>query len=70
MTTPNHVGCAQFLKERAAALGVDANVSDARPGMAMPTGFVEFNMRCPHGVVMWMEPTAEQRLAWIRDGVA
>jgi hypothetical protein len=68
---PNgHRQCAALLVEFAAERGCEVTASDWRPGMKMPEGFEPFNMRCPHGVLMWMEPTPEQRLAWIRDGVA
>ena len=33
-----------------------------------PTGYAELDMRCPHGVPWFMEPTAEQRLRYAQEG--
>jgi hypothetical protein len=66
----DHRECVARLKQEMAAAGFEVNVSDKRPGMRMPEGLVALDMRCPHGVSMWMEPTAEQLLAWAREGEA
>lgn len=54
--------CRRVLLEIFAAKGGDAHVTWAPPLFA--TGYEPLNMRCPHGVLWFAEPTAEQRLAW------
>jgi hypothetical protein len=62
--------CGTFLKRNMAEkYDIEVNASPWRPGMVMPAGFGDFNMRCPHGVQWHMEPTTEQRLQWAKDKV-
>lgn len=67
MSAPCEKECGAFLREAIAGLGVEANFSTLPP--LFDTGYTALDMRCPHGVLWYAEPTAEQRAAWIRDGV-
>ena len=66
MSAP-HSDCAKSLRELAASRGIEVTASDYRPGMKMPDGFDDLAMECPHGIRMWMEPTLDQRLKWIKE---
>lgn len=33
-----------------------------------PSGYEPLNMRCPHGVLWFMEPTSKQRARYAREG--
>lgn len=61
--------CGRYLKQLAAEHDTEVNASPWHDGIK-PTAFEEFGMRCPHGVKWHLEPTAEQKLKWARDGVA
>lgn len=54
--------CRRVLLDIMAARGADVHATWAPP--LFPTGYEPLNMRCPHGVPWFMEPTAEQRIKW------
>lgn len=65
---PCYAKCGSFLKRRYADdFGIDVNVSTVRP--LFPTGYEALDMRCPHDVLWYAEPTAEQRLRWAEEQV-
>lgn len=63
-----HAECAVYLRDRAAALGVEVTVSTATPLILTPYTTAPFT--CPHGTTYYIEPTSEQIAQWARDGVA
>lgn len=60
--------CGRIVREKLAALGAEATVSHLPP--LFPTDYEALNMRCPHGVLWFAEPTPEQVAEWVRDEVA
>jgi len=63
----DHSGCAQVLIDMAADLGTRIEVLTERPAAAGPHPPESFI--CPHGVTLWIRPTADQVAQWVRDGV-
>jgi len=48
--------------------GVDAHVTHVPPLVRTP--YKPLDMRCPHDVLWYVEPTSEQIAEWAREGVA
>lgn len=59
--------CGAFVRKAIADLGADAIVSHLPP--LIPSGYAQLEMRCPHGVLWYTEPTSEQIAQWAKDGV-
>lgn len=59
--------CRKFLIDHYAAMGIEVAVSDLPPIVSTP--YEPLNLRCPHGVKWYAEPTSDQQAAWARDGV-
>lgn len=59
--------CRAVLLTHYAEVGVEANVSWEPPTFA--PAYEPLNMRCPHGVLWYAEPTTEQVADFVRDGV-
>lgn len=60
--------CDEFVRGKLAAMGVEAHVTHVPP--LVRTDWEPLNMRCPHGVLWFTEPTSEQMAAWTEDGAA
>lgn len=59
--------CADFLRERQAAYGIEITVSTKPPLVNGP--YTTDSFTCPHGTEYWIEPTGEQIAQWVKDGV-
>lgn len=57
--------CRRVLLDIFAAKGADVHVTWLPP--LFPTGYEPLNLDCPHGVLWFAEPTAEQRLTWAKE---
>lgn len=60
--------CRPFLLSKFRELSIEANVSHLPPLVA--SGYDQLDMRCPHGVLWYAEPTSEQISKWAEAGVA
>lgn len=58
-------GCGALLVRMYRERGIDANASTVPP--LVDSGYEQLNVRCPHGVLWFVEPTSEQRAAWARE---
>ena len=58
--------CRKVLIDGMAEQGTEVHATWAPP--LFPTGYEPLNMRCPHGVAWYMEPTAEQRNRYAQEG--
>jgi hypothetical protein len=47
--------------------GCEVNATWSPP--LFPTAFEPLDMRCPHGVLWYAEPTTDQLADWVRKGV-
>jgi hypothetical protein len=62
----DHSGCAQVLIDMAAEAGTEITVSVFPP---VDGPYPAESFTCPHGITYWIQPTAEQIAAWVRNGV-
>lgn len=58
--------CRKVLINEAATLGMEIIVSTAPPIFSTP--YSANPMRCPHGVTLYSQPSAEQVLRWREAG--
>ena len=59
--------CRRVLIDGMAKRGCQVTASTEHPLIA--TGYDQSAFTCPHGTRFYLEPTAEQRTQWTRDGV-
>lgn len=65
--TFGHAACADFLKTKAAGVGLDVHVSTVPPLVAGPYTTEPFV--CPHGTAFWIEPTGEQIAFFVENRI-
>ena len=57
--------CRELLLDGFRRHGIEAHITHVPP--LIPSDFESLNMRCPHGVMWYTEPTGEQREQWARE---
>lgn len=57
-----------LLEQMFSEQGIDAHVTHIPP--LAPPAYEPLDMRCPHGVLWYTEPTSEQRAKWAAEGAA
>lgn len=68
MTTPACADeCRKVLIDGMAAMDTECHVTHIPP--LVPSAYEPLNMRCPHGVLWFMEPTGEQIARYARERV-
>lgn len=60
--------CGDLLRAHYAENGVEAHITTVPPIVA--PAYQPLDMRCPHGVLWYAEPTGDQIAQWAKDGVA
>lgn len=60
-------GCGDLLRAYYVEAGVDAHVTTTPP--IVPPLYEPLDMRCPHGVLWYAEPTGDQIAKWAKEGV-
>jgi ATP-dependent Zn protease len=55
------------VRDYLAAEGIEATVTHVPP--LVPTDYEQLDMRCPHGVLWYTEPTSDQIAKWVAEGV-
>lgn len=61
------VSCRQVVVDFYAEKGVEAHVTTEPP--IVEPGYEPLDMRCPHGVVWFAEPTGDQIAKWNKEGL-
>jgi hypothetical protein len=67
----DHRDCAEFLRTKAASLGMRVTVTWTVPGTEANPSTLTYppqKFTCPHGVVLWLHPTLDQEAEWIATG--
>jgi len=57
--------CREFLLAKYAECGIEATVTILPP--LVDSGYEPLNLRCPHDVLWFAEPTGDQRAKWARE---
>lgn len=58
--------CATVVRDGLAERGIEAHVTWVPP--LIPSDYESLDMRCPHGVLWFTEPTSEQIARWVEKG--
>ncbi len=66
MRPPCDAECRVMVENDLRAFGIKAHVTHVP--QLVPTGYEPFDMRCPHGVLWFAEPTSEQIARWVEEG--